>query len=250
MGQGKKPGTAKKRGPKPKGPSDEGTKQKLIAATARHLAEYGPRGTEVGAVCKELDLSPSLVNYYFDGPDQLIWQAALHDYAEHIEMQRKALERAPDGKLAIETWVLNTIEWKQAKPGIAAVVDYPMLALSREDLDEAEALSKELSSLSRENVTITGSAVYSLMTGKAPKKLSAARVAALIKLNSEFAYWISSVGFGGTGAAMWIAGRKPYSAVWRAFGFSPDKQIRSTLRELTARIAKADGESLAEDDEQ
>ena len=93
MAERKSPGKSKKRGPKPKSSKDEGTKQKLIAATARHLAEYGPRGTEVGAVCKELDLSPSLVNYYFDGPDQLIWQAALHDYSEHIEMQRKALER-------------------------------------------------------------------------------------------------------------------------------------------------------------
>jgi AcrR family transcriptional regulator len=249
MAQGKKPGTAKKRGPKPKGPSDEGTKQKLIAATARHLAEYGPRGTEVGAVCKELDLSPSLVNYYFGGPDPLIWQAAMASYSEHVEMQRQALERAPDGKLAVETWVLNTIEWKQQNPGIAAVVDYPMLALSREEMAEADRLAKELSAVSRENVAITGSAVYSLMTGKAPKKLSSARVAALIKLNSEFAYWISAVGFGAFGAGAWIAGRKPYSAVWRAFGFSPDKQIRSTLRELTARIARADGESLAEDDD-
>ena len=239
--------SGKKRGPIPRGKDDEGTKEKLIQATARHLAEYGPRGTEVGAVCKELDLSPSLVNYYFGGPDPLIWQAAMESYSNHVEAQRQALERAPDGKLAVETWVLNTIEWKQQNPGIAAVVDYPMLALSREELSEADKLSKDLSGVSRENVAIAGSAVYSLMTGKPPRKLSSARVAALIKLNSEFAYWISAVGFGGFGAGAWIAGRKPYSAVWRALGFSPDKQIRSTLKELTANIAKAEAPDLPDE---
>ncbi len=247
MATSKKP-QGKKRGPIPKGKDDEGTKEKMIAATARHLAEFGPRGTEVGAVCKELDLSPSLVNYYFGGPDPLLWQAAMESYSEHVEAQRQALERAPDGKLAVETWVLNTIEWKQQNPGIAAVVDYPMLALSREELSEADKLSKDLSAVSRENVAIAGSAVYSLMTGKAPKKLSSARVAALIKLNSEFAYWISAVGFGGFGAGAWIAGRKPYSGVWRAFGFSPDKQIRATLREMTARLSRAEGDDLVEDE--
>lgn len=239
--------SGKKRGPIPRGKDDEGTKEKLIQATARHLAEYGPRGTEVGAVCKELDLSPSLVNYYFGGPNPLIWQAAMESYSNHVEAQRQALERAPDGKLAVETWVLNTIEWKQQNPGIAAVVDYPMLALSREELSEADKLSKDLSGVSRENVAIAGSAVYSLMTGKPPRKLSSARVAALIKLNSEFAYWISAVGFGGFGAGAWIAGRKPYSAVWRALGFSPDKQIRSTLKELTANIAKAEAPDLPDE---
>lgn len=49
---------------------------------------------------------------------------------------------------------------------------------------------------------------------------------------------------GGMGAAMWIAGRKPYGMLWRAFGFSPDRQIRSTLRELIARIAAGGGGTI------
>jgi hypothetical protein len=43
---------------------------------------------------------------------------------------------------------------------------------------------------------------------------------------------------------MWIAGRKPYSPLWKAFGFSPEKQIRSTVQELIARMSKAPAHSI------
>jgi AcrR family transcriptional regulator len=213
------------------------TEDRIIEATARHLAELGPRAVEVRAICLELDLSPSLVNYYFSSPSELIWRAALFGYEQHVEDMKRRFDRAKDGKDALEKWVLGTIEWTKANPGIAAVIDFPMLALSTEDGETTDAFVKEMSAPSRANVTTLGSAVYSLMTGKPPRRLSTARVAALIKLNTEYAFWISTVGFGGQGAAMWVAGRKPYNFVWKAFGFSPDKQIRSTLRGLVAQIS-------------
>lgn len=227
--------------------ASESTRDRIVEATSRHLAELGPRELELRAVCKELDITPSLVNYYFEDPQELLWTAAIAEYRAHVAAQRQAFERAPDGKSAVEGWVLKTIEWRQEKPGVAAIIDYPMLALS--GATSEEELSKEMSSISRENVTITGSAVYALMTGKTPRMLSTTRVAALIRLNGEFAYWISAVGFGGTGAGTWIAGRKPYSRVWRAFGFSPDRQIRATLREMTARLGSEDPPRLSGDDE-
>ena len=164
---------------------------------------------------------------------------------------KRRFDRARNGKEALEGWVLGTIEWTRANPGIAAVIDFPMLALSTEDAKTTDAFVKEMSAPSRANVTTLGSAVYSLMTGKPPRRLSTARVAALIKLNTEYAFWISTVGFGGQGAAMWIAGRKPYNFVWKAFGFSPDRQIRSTLRGLVAQIGEGGDAGLPEvaDDE-
>lgn len=226
------------------------TEERIIARTARHLAELGPRAVEVRAICLELDLSPSLVNYYFSSPAELIWRAALLGYEEHVDEMKRRFEGAKDGKDALERWVLGTIEWTRANPGIAAVIDFPMLALSTEDGKTTDAFVKEMSASSRANVTTLGSAIYSLMTGKPPKRLSTARVAALIKLNSEYAFWISTVGFGGQGAAMWIAGRKPYNFVWKAFGFSPDRQIRSTLRGLVAQISAGGAADLPEVDEE
>lgn len=225
---------------------DQSTKERIIEATARHLAELGPRGVEVRAICLELDLSPSLVNYYFSSPSELIWQAALLGYEQHVEEMKRRFERAKDGREAVEGWVLGTIEWTREHPGIAAVIDFPMLALSTEDGKTTDAFVKEMSAPSRANVTTLGSAIYSLMTGKPPRRLSTARVAALIKLNTEYAFWISTVGFGGQGAAMWVAGRKPYNFVWKAFGFSPDKQIRSTLRGLVAQISATGDAGLPE----
>lgn len=230
-------------------PSDPSTQDRIIEATSRHLAELGPRAVEVRAICLELDLSPSLVNYYFSSPGELIWRAALLGYERHVEEMKRRFAKARTGKEAVEGWVLGTIEWTRANPGIAAVIDFPMLALSTEDGKATDAFVKEMSAPSRANVTTLGSAIYSLMTGKPPRRLSTARVAALIKLNSEYAFWISTVGFGGQGAAMWVAGRKPYNFVWKAFGFSPDRQIRSTLRGLVAQISEKGDAGLPEVDE-
>lgn len=215
----------------------EGTRERIIATTARHLGELGPRGVELRAICLELGISPSLVNYYFSSPAELLWRAAIHGYGDHVAAQRAAFAAAADGAAAVEAWVMGTIEWTKANPGIAAVIDFPMLALSTEGVASADRYARDLSSLSRENVTTLGSAIWSLMSGRPPARLSTARVAAMIRVHRDFAFWISTVGFGGLGAAMWIAGRKPYGLLWRAFGFSPDRQIRSTLRELIVRIA-------------
>ncbi|MFZ9668680.1 MAG: TetR/AcrR family transcriptional regulator [Solirubrobacterales bacterium] len=235
--------------PEPADTQSPSTRNQIIELTAEHLARYGPRAVEFRAVCEELGISPSLVNYHFRAPSELIWEAALFGYREHVKSQRHSFDRAPDGKLAVEAWVLNSIEWKRSKPGITAVIDYPMLALSTEEKGVSNKHVKDLSGPSRENVTTLGSGIYSLMTGKEPRRLSSARVAALITLNKQFAFWISAVGFGGLGAATWIAGRKPYRSVWKAFGFDADKQIQSTLGELVLGIAAAGGSDLPSDEE-
>lgn len=227
----------------------EGTRERIIGATARHLALLGPRGVELRSVCLDLGISPSLVNYYFSSPAELLGRAALHAYGVHVAEQRAAFDRAPDGRAALEGWVLGTIAWTKANPGVAAVIDFPMLALSTEGLATADGFARELSSRSRENVATMSSAVWSLMTGRPPARLSSAKVAVLIKLRPEFAFWVSTVGFGGLGAAMWVAGRKPYGLLWRAFGFDPDRQIRASLRELVARIAASGGGGLPDEQE-
>ena len=59
--------------------------------------------------------------------------------------------------------VLGTIEWKRSSPGLAAVIDYPMLALGGRDETIPDAFLKDLTALSRENVTTLGSGVYALL---------------------------------------------------------------------------------------
>lgn len=224
------------------------TRERLIATTAEHLAASGPRGVEFRAICKEIGVSPSLVNYHFASPAELLYHAALYGYRAHVLEQRSALDEASDGKSAVETWVLQTIAWKRSSTGLVAVIDYPMLALSSKDDATPDEFIKALSSLSRENVTTLGSGVYALLTGKAPRRISTARVAALIRLNKEFAFWISVVGFASQGAGTWIAGREPYGRLWQAFGFEPDRQILSTLDALVARLAAEPGESIPDPD--
>lgn len=216
--------------------SGQGTRERLIEQTAQHLARLGPRAVELRAVCIELGISPSLVNYHFQSSGELLWLAAVHSYSLHVESQRKAVANAPDGAAALERWMRGTIEWKKAESGVAAVIDYPMLAFSEDEAAELEELSKQISDLSRTNVAILGSAVLATMTGKPVRMLSSQRTALLIKSNQDFAFWISTCGFGGQGAATWIAGRRPYSALWKLFGFNPDRQIKTTISMIVARV--------------
>lgn len=233
-------------------PSDSrlpSTRDRLIQTTAQHLARLGPRGVELRAICIELGISPSLVNYHFSTTGELLWLAAVHGYQHHVDEQYRAVSTAPDGPTALERWLRGTIEWKRDATGIAAVIDYPMLAFADEDAGDVEEHAKRISELSRRNVAVLGSSVLAVMTGRRVRMLSSQRVALLIKANRDFAFWISTVGFGGQGAATWIAGRRPYSPLWKMFGFSPDKQVRSTIAGLIQRIGSTTATDLPSDQE-
>lgn len=233
----------------PSGRRAEGTRERLIETTSEHLARLGPRSVELRAICVELGISPSLVNYHFESTGELLWLAAVHGYAKHVDRQRQQVLTAPDGPAAVERWLRGTIEYKRNETGIAAVIDYPQLAFSGDDAIDPDDYANQISDLSRANVTVLGSAVFAAMTGRPVKLLSTQRVALLIKTNKDFSFWVSTVGFGGQGAATWIAGRKPYGALWKLFGFSPDKQLKSSIEQLVARLRQARMSDVpAEDD--
>ncbi|MGI9116067.1 MAG: TetR/AcrR family transcriptional regulator [Gaiellales bacterium] len=218
-----------------KAKAGESTRDRIIATASAHLATGGPRGVELRAVCEELDISPSLVNYYFASPGEVIWEAAVLGYSRYVEEQEAAMRSCADGEAALRGWVEHALAWTRANPGIAAVVDFPMVALNEHGAD-AERFASALSPHSRKNVALLGSAVFALMTGKELRILSSTRVAAMIRINAEYAYWVSTIGFSTLGAAMWVAGRKPYGLIWRAFGFDPDSQVSSSIDEAVRRI--------------
>jgi AcrR family transcriptional regulator len=228
------------------GSSPGGTRERLIIAAGQHLAVRGPRAVELRAICVELGISPSLVNYHFQSPEQLLWLAAVRAYAQHVQAQEALVAEAPSGEAAVAAWVNGTVNWMRDNPGIASIIDFPQQALA--DLDDVDEFVKELSHLSRSNVAALGSAILATVKRRPVRMMSAQRVALLIKTNSEFAYWISIVGFASQGAGMWIAGRRPYSPLWRAFGFSPDKQIRATVQELIARMTQTPAHAMPDPD--
>lgn len=217
----------------------ESTRERLIDITVEHLARLGPRGVELRGICVELGVSPSLVNYYFESTGQLLWLAAVRGYEAYVIEQEAVVSTASDAETAVTHWIDGVLAWKRRCPGVAAVIDYPMLAFSAEDNADVETYAKQISELSRRNVAALGSAVYAALTGKPVRMLTPTRVAVLIRTNQEFAFWISTVGFGSQGAATWMAGRRPYSPLWKAFGFSPDRQFRATVSELVIRLKQA-----------
>ena len=223
----------------------DSTRERLIEATARHLAAKGPRGVELRAICLELGISASLVNYHFASSGELLWLAAIHAYEAHVSAQYASVKGASSGADALERWIRSTLAWKQESTGVAAVIDYPMLAFTTESSQDIAEWSKLITDLSRRNVATLGSAVFALMTGRKVAMLSTQRVALLIKMNRDFAFWVTTAGFGGQGAATWIAGRRPSGTIWRIFGFSPTQQINVTISELIERAGKGPSRELA-----
>ena len=65
----------------------EDRRQALIRATLHCLSRYGPQGTGVREICRNVDVSPGLLRHYFEGKDDLILAAFKSVTAEfHAEM--------------------------------------------------------------------------------------------------------------------------------------------------------------------
>lgn len=74
-------------------------RQQLIDATIVCLAKYGARGTGIRQICRELDVAPSLVSYFFAGGRTELLVSAYNDLTARFVEQLEAAAR-PDGRAA------------------------------------------------------------------------------------------------------------------------------------------------------
>ncbi len=120
----------------------EERRKRLIEMTIVCLAKYGPQGAGIRQICRELKVSPGLVNYFFDGRNDLF-----------VSAHRELAERFLTGLRA----VVND-EYESPDARIHAIVDYyfadehfddviigastALWALSRHEVDLKEAMSE------------------------------------------------------------------------------------------------------------
>jgi len=57
----------------------------ILEAVGEALAMHGPAAVNVGEICSELGVSPSLVNYHFGSRERLMALAVVHEAERLVE---------------------------------------------------------------------------------------------------------------------------------------------------------------------
>ena len=102
------------------------TAQEIIEIAEVELGKYGQTNFQVAPICKKLNISPGVVNYHFNGRDELIVRAALSSYSKYVDLAwEQAMKCNPDPELALRAWVNSQITWASENPGVAALINFP-----------------------------------------------------------------------------------------------------------------------------
>lgn len=84
-------------------------RQALVLATLGCLSRFGPQGTSVREICRELDVSPGLLSHYFGSKEELIHESLgtlTRDFHERLRGYLADGERSAEQRLrsAFETY--------------------------------------------------------------------------------------------------------------------------------------------------
>lgn len=117
-------------------------RQQLVDATIACLAKYGAQGTGVRQICRELEVAPSLLSYFFQGGLNELLISAYHALAERfigeLEVAASADQGAAQARLQAIFRLYFSDEWLDDTVVGAYVA---LWALSRTELDLKEAMS-------------------------------------------------------------------------------------------------------------
>jgi AcrR family transcriptional regulator len=109
-------------------PTRSSSRQLLLDAIVLELSRNGPSGVDAAAVCRNLGLSPSLVNHYFGSRAQLLIEAAVVAYERYVDLQIAAIDAAGDtGEEQLRAWIDAQVSWTVLNLGAAIVMDFPRM---------------------------------------------------------------------------------------------------------------------------
>lgn len=99
--------------------------QAILDAVAKVLATHGPSAVMVGEICKELGISPSLVNYHFGSREGLLAVAVVHEFESLIaEMNRITYTTTSSAEDQLRNRIRYRLEWTAGHPGIDSMINY------------------------------------------------------------------------------------------------------------------------------
>lgn len=205
------------------------------------LGTLGTTGLELKNIATKLEVSPSLINHYYQTSEELIFDTVIYSYSRHIKTIQNNNRYESDPEKVTRSWIKETLDWTTNYPGIGVILEFPRQVLrsgSKKASNPEEMLRhfiKIISEHGLRNIAFMASAVRAMQKGKEFKVLPPVKIAALIASDAKFAMCASMLGFATLGGGLWIAGRRPAdkkNPIWMKVGFNPSKQIQNSIDEF------------------
>ena len=205
------------------------TYQEIIEVAEKHLGTLGLTDFQVAPICKELGISPSVVNYHFKGRDELIARAAYSSYKKYVTQSWElAKSFAPDSEKALSAWIKNQVDWASANPGVAACINFPTLngPLSNLMKNELGASFSETGSISLINLATL---VRNIRDGSWSETKTDPKE---VFSNHAMMIAIAKFGWMTLGLSTWVAGRHlPSSAIPQTVDLLP-VAMEATIKDI------------------
>lgn len=194
--------------------------QAILDAVAKVLAVNGPGAVMVGDICKELGISPSLVNYHFGSRERLLAEAVVREHETLVaEMNRITFATTSSPEEQLRARIMHRVVWTTQHPGIDSMVNYSHIIDPVGVVLQGE-LAERVAACTIADMAGLHTSIYGMYLDRAldnfPAELGYDDVFELVDLTAYLALAC-------LGLATWMTGHHPAS---RALGFEhPDTML-------------------------
>ena len=202
----------------PIGYGDSG--QAILDAVTKVLAMNGPGAVMVGEICKDLGISPSLVNYHFGSRERLLAEAVVREHEKLVaEMNHITFTTLSSPEEQLRARIVHRVAWTTRHPGIDSMVNYSYIIDPVGEVLQGE-LAERVAHCTISDMAGLHTSIYGMYLDRAldnfPAELGHPDVFELVDLTAYLA--LSCLGL-----ATWMTGHHPAS---RALGFEhPDTML-------------------------
>lgn len=194
--------------------------QAILDAVTKVLATSGPGAVMVGEICKELGISPSLVNYHFGSRERLLAEAVVQEHERLVaEMNRITYSTLESPEVQLRARIMHRVHWTTRNPGIDSMVNYSHIIDPVGEVLQGE-LEERIAACTIADMAGLHASVYGMYIDQAldqpPAELGYDDVFELVDITAFLA-------LGCLGLATWMTGHHPAS---RTLGFQhPDTML-------------------------
>jgi AcrR family transcriptional regulator len=192
----------------------------ILDAVTKVLAVKGPGAVMVGEICKELGISPSLVNYHFGSRERLLAEAVVREHEKLVaEMNDITASTLSSPEEQLRARIMHRVAWTTQHPGIDSMVNYSHIIDPVGEILQGE-LAERVTACTISDMAGLHTSIYGMFVGQAldrqPAELGYEDVFELVDITAYLA-------LGCLGLATWMSGHHPAS---RALGFEhPDTML-------------------------
>ncbi len=194
--------------------------QAILDAVTKVLAIHGPSAVMVGEICKELRISPSLVNYHFGSRERLLAEAVVREHEKLVaEMNHITFTTLLSPEEQLRARIVHRVAWTTQHPGIDSMINYSYIIDPVGEVLQGE-LAERVAACTIADMAGLHTSIYGMYLDRAldnfPAELGYADVFELVDLTAYLALAC-------LGLATWMTGHHPAS---RALGFEhPDTML-------------------------